>query len=470
MTDAVPEIPPAVSAESAPVPAPPVPTEAPKQRKLFRWWGIICLLAAFVLFLIVLPFIVQPWVLGKIRNGLAANGWELTPESTLAFSLYGANLHGEKLVLRMIQKGADGSQAQVATADRLHAEFAIFESLTKSDVVIQELAIEGMTGNLRRGPDGRIQTLPPEEKDESGPGYDWSTVDWAGWYEKAMEKYRQRQAEQEQAKQEEPKPGEPAKDPEPVPESARPEPEADIEWPKASKIQPLPKAGRHVPRVVIRKLAVSGSAVKLPDESPFEVTKFRVDGTDVCLRQDAGETMKLAGQATTTGAGDVTIDLLRKPDDTGSLKIAAPAVPIEALSHPGIAGRSLAKYGASGMADVVIDNSWTGWDLAGLVQAKVTGLTMKPTAPDQQTTQVAAAVNALKGKPITWPVKLGGSLYAPTIADSGVDDVLKGGVLDAAKSIAGDKARAEIDKQLDKNPKAKEAADKLKGLLPGQKK
>ena len=469
MTDAVPEIPPAVPVEGAP--APETPPEAPKKRRLFRWWGIICLLVAVVLLLVVLPFIVQPWVLGKIRNGLAANGWELTPESQLSFSLYGATLHGDKLVMRMIKKGADGSQAQVATADRLHAEFAVFESLTKSDVVIQELAIEGMTGNLRRGPDGRIQTLPPEEKEESGPGYDWSKVDWAGWYEKAMEKYRQRQAEQEQAKKEqESKPGEPAKEPEPVPESARPEPEPDIEWPKASKIQPLPKAGRHVPRVVVRKLAISGSAVKLPDESPFEVAKFSVTGNNVSLRQDAGETMDLKGQATTKSAGDITIDLLRKPDDTGSLKIAAPAVPVEALSHPAIAGASVGKYGASGMADVVIDNSWTGWDLTGLVQAKVTGLTMKPTAADQQTTQVATAVNAMKGRPITWPVKLGGSLYAPKITDSGVDEVLKGGALDAAKSIAGDKAKAEVDKQLEKNPQAKEAADRLKNLFPSQKK
>ena len=469
MTDAVPEIPAPAPVEGASAPA--TPPEAPKKRRLFRWWGIICLLVVAVLLLVVLPFVVQPWVLGKIRNGLAANGWELTPESQLSFSLYGATLHGEKLELRMIQKGADGSQAQVATADRLHAEFAVFESLTKSDVVIQELAVEGMTGNLRRGPDGRIQTLPPEKEDEkSGPGTDWSKVDWAGWYEKAMEKYRQRQAEQEQAKQQEPKPGEPAKQPEPVPESARPAPEPDIEWPKASKVQPLPKAGRHVPRVVVRKLAISGKAVKLPDESPFEVAKFSITGDNVSLRQDAGETMDLKGQATTTGAGDITLDLLRKPDDTGSLKIAAPAVPVEALSHPAIAGASIGKYGASGVANVVIDNAWTGWDLTGLVQAKVTGLEMKPTAADSQTAQVATAVNAMKGKPIIWPVKLGGTLLAPKVTDSGVDDVLKGGVLDAAKGIAGDKAKAEVDKQLDKNPKAKEAADKLKGLFPAQKK
>lgn len=447
------------------IPAPePAAVAAKPKPKLIRWGGLIALVAVTVLSLVALPWIVEPWVLGKLRNGLAANGWELTPESKLGFSVYGARLHGENLVMRMIAKGADGSQAQVATADRLNAEIALMESLTSSDAVIRELAIEGMTGNLRRGPDGRISTVPPEPDDKSGSGIDWAKTDWLGWYQKAMEKYKNRQEEQKK-QQEEAKKNPPGEKPKPVDETQRPTPQPDVEWPKATKIQPLPKGDRHVPRVVIRTLKISGKAVKLPDESAFEVTAFTVNGSNVAMRQDQGETMTLNAKATTTGAGDVTVDLLRKADETGTLKIAAPTVPVQALASPAISGDRLTKYGATGMANVTIDNSWTGWDLNGSLISQVSGLAMKPIDTDSQTLQVAQTVNALKGKPLAWPVKLGGTLFAPTITDSGVEAVLKGSAMDAAKGLAADKATEEATKQLDKNPQAKEAADKLKGLF-----
>ena len=452
---------------STPAPLTPESATPPKQR-LIRWGGLIALLVIGILSLAVLPWLVEPWVLNKLRNGLAANGWELTPESRIGFNLYGARLHGEQLVMRMIGMSADGTQAQVATADRLNAEVALWESLTSSDAVIKELAIEGMTGNLRRGPDGRISSAPPAPEDKSSSGIDWSKVDWASWYQKAMEKYKQRQEEQKQQQEEQAKKP-PGEKPKPVDEAQRPAPQSDIDWPKATKIQPLPKADRHVPRVVVRSLKISGKAIKLPDESAFEVTAFTIDGSNVALRQDLGETMTLQAKASTTGAGDITLDLLRKADDTGSLKIAAPAVPVQALTSPTIAGDRLTKYGASGMANLTIDNAWTGWDLNGSVVSQVTGLSLQPTVHDQQTLQVAQTVNALKGKPLAWPVKIGGTLFAPTITDSGVEAVLKGSALDAAKGLATEKATEEatkqIDKQLDKNPQAKEAADKLKSLF-----
>ena len=452
-----------------PTPSPePKPESKPKPKpKVIRWGGLVALLVVVVLSLFVLPWVVEPWVLGKLRNGLAANGWELTPESKVGFSLYGARLHGENLVLRMIEKGTDGSQAQVATADRLNAEIALMESLTSSDAVIRELAIEGMTGNLRRGPDGRISTVPPDPADKSGSGIDWGKVDWLSWYQKGMEKYKNRQEEQkkQQQQEEEAKKNPTAEKPKPVDEAQRPTAQPDVEWPKASKIQPLPKGDRHVPRIVIRTLKISGKAIKLPDESAFEVTAFTVNGSNVAMRQDIGETMTLTAKATTTGAGDVSVDLLRKADDTGSLKIAAPAVPVQALASPSISGDRLTKYGATGMANLTIDNAWTGWDLNGSVLSQVTGLAMQPTDQDSQTLQVAQTVNALKGKPLAWPVKLGGTLFAPSITDSGVEAVLKGSAMDAAKGLAVDKATEEATKQLDKNPQAKEAADKLKGLF-----
>jgi hypothetical protein len=458
------------AATPAPAPAP-QPAAAKAQQRLIRWGGLLALLVIAILSLAVLPWVVEPWVLNKLRNGLAANGWELTPESRIGFNLYGARLHGEQLVMRMINKSADGTQAQVATADRLNAELALWESLTSSDAVIKELAIEGMTGNLRRGPDGRISSAPPEPDDRPGTHLDWSKVDWASWYQKAMEKYKQRQEEQKKQQQEKEEQAKkpPGEKPQPVPESQRPRPQVDIDWPKATKIQPLPKADRHVPRVVVRTLKISGKALKLPDESAFEVTSFTVDGSNVALRQDLGETMTLVAKASTIAAGDIALDLRRNADDTGALKIAAPAVPVEALTSPAIAGDRLAKYGASGTANLTIDNAWTGWDLTGSVVSQVTNLALQPTVHDQQTLQVAQTVNALKGKPLSWPVKIGGTLFAPTITDTGVEAVLKGSALDAAKGLAQEKATEEaskqIDKQLEKNPQAKEAADKLKNLF-----
>ncbi len=450
-----------IASELVPVVLDPVPPAKPRPR-LVRWGGLIGLLVVGLIALVVLPWIVEPWVLGKLRKGLAANGWELTPESQLSFSLYGARLHGEHLEMRMIAKDATGAQAQVATADRLHAEIAVFESLTASDAVITELAIEGLSGNLRRGPDGRISTMPVDPEAAPNTG-DRSKVDWIGWYQKAMKKYQQRQ-DAERQKQEEEQKNPSSETPAPVDEAQRPAPQTDIDWPKATKVQPLPKGDRHVPRVVVRLLKISGKALKLPDESAFEVASFKVDGTNVALRQDAGETMTLQAKATTTGAGDVTFDLRRNPDDTGSLKIAAPAVPVQALASPAISGDRLTKYGAVGMADLTIDNAWVGWALTSSIVSQVSGLSLTPTVQDHETQQVAQAVNALKGKPIAWPVKIGGSLFAPTITDSGVDEVLKGSALDAAKGLATDKASEEATKQLDKNPQAKEAADKLKGL------
>lgn len=453
------------SIPESPSPDPIVDATKPKPKpKLIRWGGLIALIAVTVLSLVALPWIVEPWVLGKLRNGLAANGWELTPESKIGFSLYSARLHGENLVMRMIEKSADGSQAQVATADRLNAEIALMESLTSSDAVIREVAIEGMTGNLRRGPDGRISTIPPDEDDQSGAGIDWAKIDWLSWYQKAMEKYKQRQDEQKK-QQEEAEKNPQGDKPTPVDEAQRPAPQPDVEWPKATKIQPLPKGDRHVPRVVIRTLKISGKAIKLPDESAFEVTAFTVNGSNVAMRQDLGETMTLNAKATTTGAGDVTVDLLRKADESGTLKIAAPAVPVQALASPSISGDRLTKYGATGMANLAIDNAWTGWDLNGSILSQVSGLAMAPTDQDKQTLQIAQTVNALKGKPLAWPVKIGGTLFAPTITDSGVEAVLKGSAMDAAKGLAVDKATEEATKQLDKNPQAKEAADKLKGLF-----
>jgi len=75
----------------------------------------------------------------------------------------------------------------------------------------------------------------------------------------------------------------------------------------------------------------------------------------------------------------------------------------------------------------------------------------------------------LKGQPIRWPMKLGGTLISPRITDSGVDELVKGSVTDAVKGEAKDRATQEANKLLEKegakNPEIKQkATDLLKGL------
>jgi hypothetical protein len=224
--------------------------------------------------------------------------------------------------------------------------------------------------------------------------------------------------------------------------------------------------------VLIRKLSINGSQFGLPNATVFDVTAFSVKGTNVALDLLPGEIMTLAGHAETTGSGPMDVNLERKGGESGVLALKADKLPVEALASHAVAGDTLAPYGTKGVAKLDLTLGWTGWELAGTVESILTGLSLTPDKEaGDRARQVASAVNALKGRPIRWPVKLGGTLYAPTITDTGVETVLKEGAYDAAKGAAMDKAAEEagklLDQQGEKNPEVKKATDAAKGLLKG---
>ncbi len=455
-----------------------VPTEPTakvvKPPGFIRWWGFIALFVFILLVAVIAPLVIQAWVKRKIVNGLASQGWKLADPDALSVSVFSARVGGEALKVQLITTGED-----VVSMDRLNAQLALGDSWHLNDIVIQELAIEGLSGSLRRGPDGRVKAVEPDEpaKPDAKPG---TPIDWQKLYQQGMDQYQKysekKKAEQEAAKN---KPSETTKKPE------RPAPEFDVDWPKAQRYQPIPTEGRHIPRVVVRRLAVSGKGLPLPDESVFDITSFALEGTNVALRQDVGERMTLNAKVQTKGAGEISLAVVRKEDDTGSLSFQAPAVPLSALDSPAIGG-GLANSGLAGTAAVVSDNTWTGWLLDGDLTAKLTGLTLTPNAnTDDHLRQAAPIINALKGRTISWPVKLGGTLVKPTITDSGLQrviadnqDALKDALKEAAKAKLEEEKQKALKKgeeklndavkdQIQKNPEAQKAVDAGKDALKG---
>jgi len=439
----------------------PAPVEAdPKPKKkagLIRWWGFLLIFALVIATFVALPIFANSFVRAKITNGLASQGWELTPETDLDVSVFGARVTLTNVHLRAI-----GQTQDMLTMTRANAHLNVIDSILFGDIIIQELAAEGMQGTLRRGPDGRIPGEPPTADGSSGP-----PTDWKKYYEQIAERAKKWAEERKLKKQQEgeQKPGDkPA--PPPVQES-----EPDFEWPKATRYKPTPHADRRVPRVVIRVLKVSGTGFALPDDTPFDVKTFMIDGTNICARQDLNETMTLTGNAATAGAGQATFDFTRRGDETGALKLNVPAVPLASLRHPALAGEDIAKYGATGTASVEYASTWKDDDHLGHLSAMITGLALAPTAAAGGDVQKAAQiVNALKGKPVTWPMVLGGKIYAPTITDYGVDDLMKNAlsvdaVKEAAREAAMDKATEELNKRAEKDPNVKKGVDAFKGLL-----
>ena len=135
---------------AAPTPVAEIPA-VPKKTRLIRWWGFLLIFALVIAAFVALPIFANSFVRAKITNGLAAQGWELTPETDLDVSVFGARITLTNVHLRAI-----GQTQDMLTMTRANAHLNVIDSLMFGDIIIQELAAEGMQGTLRRGPDGRI--------------------------------------------------------------------------------------------------------------------------------------------------------------------------------------------------------------------------------------------------------------------------------------------------------------------------
>jgi hypothetical protein len=401
------------------------------------------------------PLVVEPWIVSKVKSTLAGQGLELTPESRLSVSLFGGAVTGTNLTVR-----ETGQSSDVFTATALNADVALIDSLTSGDVIIDSLVLEGLSGSLRRI-NGHIPGTPP---DESG-----KPIDWLGLGKQLLEWYKQYGPQDDGSTD----PADPGKKPEPTaPEEKVPaQPKPTFDWPDAQRYEPQPQPGKPWPRVLVRKLSISGKAMDLPDESPFDIAGFTVTGTNVALRLKADEVMDLKSDLTTKGSGPVALTITRQGGKTGTMRLSAKQVPIEALSAKNISGDVLTPYNAKGLADLMIDTQWTGWKQTSTLTSTLSGMSMQPDKDaGDLARQFAAAVNAFDGKPITWAPKLGGTLLAPVFTDTGMAS-LKASAVDAAKDKAIDEGKKQLDqqldKQLDKNPELKNATDKAKDLFKG---
>lgn len=434
---------------TAPAADPVVPAKTPG---LIRKSAVIVLLVVGVIGVGLFPLVVEPWIVGKVKSTLAAQGMELAEGSELSVSLFGGAVTGKDLKIR-----ETGLPADIYTATTLNADVALLDSLTSGDVVLDHLVIEGLTGSLRRT-NGNIPGLPPEE-----PG---KPTDWLGLGKQLLEWYKKYAPQDEDTAEQ---PAEPGKEPEPSkPEEKVPaQPKPTFDWPEATRYEPQPQPGKPWPRVLIRNLSITGTGVSLPDESPFDITGFSVAGTNVALRLKGDEVMDLKGDFTTKGSGPLALTVNRQGGKSGTMQLSAKQVSIEALSAKQISGDALAPYGAKGLADLVIDTQWTGWKQTSAVTSTLSKMTMQPDKDAGDVArQFAAAVNAFDGKPITWSPKLGGTLLAPVFTDTGMES-LKASALDAGKEKVIDEGKKQLEQQLDKNPAVKDATDKAKDLFKG---
>lgn len=429
---------------------------------LIRKSVVIILLVLVALGIASFPFVVEPWIVGKVRSSLIAQGLELSPDSTLAVSVFGMGIEGNNLKLR-----EKGGTEDVFTATKLSADVAVLDSITSGDVIIETLTLDGLTGSLRRKANGQVPIITPPDAPPGKP------TDWLGLAQQLMDWYRKYAAQDEKTADGKQPGGQPTPTVPPVTEQP-------TDWPQAVKYKPTPGAGGHWPRVLVRSLSISGGKLGLPDDSPFDLTGFSVKGTNVALRLHADEVMTLVANLIPHGSGPFDLDLNRKGGQTGTMKLSAKALPIEALASKAISGDKLAAWGASGIADFSLDANWTGWDLAkSPLAGALSKLKLQPTKEaGNGAREVAEVVNAVDGRPLRWVPTLGGKLFAPVFTDSGLD-ALKSSAMAAGKDAAIDKGKEKLleeggkqaDKLIEKNPQLKQGADAAKdatkGLLKG---
>jgi len=413
---------------------------------------------ALLVLLALVPLVIEPWLSSKVRSAAGLAGLEIAPETQIAVSLFGGRITITKLDLREYVEGKPRSLMQADTAE-LDADVL---ACLGGDIVLDNVVLEGASGDFRRRGDGTIPliTPPPEERG----GIDWSKLDWWEYARKAYEYHqnRDKDADATEAQPTSATPAKPAKPP-------RQRPAHD--WNGAHTYEPEPGPAGPAMRVLIRRLSASGRDIQLPDDTPFAVTSFTVKGLNLGWgRHEQGTDWGLDVQTQTRGAGTLNLGF-----GAGRAKVNALALPLQALAHPALAGETIARHGASGLADVVLDLRWAE-RLDGTVQAKITGLKLAPQAPSQQEAQVAQIVNRLDGKPLDWTMKLGGTPQDPQVTDNGLTALVKDSLGDAAKQAAIDEGGKLLNEQLRKNDKVQQlqkneevqkAQEKAKDLLKG---
>lgn len=450
MSDAPPAPPAPTPAPAADAP-PPQPSAKPiKKPGILRPSGIILLVLLVLGGWLSVPWVIEPWLIRQVEGTLADMGLEVGPETTWELQLFGGKLRADALDLR---ETYEGETRTVLAATTLEIDLGLL-GMVGGDVIIDSLIATGVSGDFRRRGDGTVPlTLP----DESGEGIDWSKVNWFDYLQRAYSWWEERDRAAKEARE----------DPDAQPEQP-PVAKRDPSWEGSRRYEPVLPPG-YGPRVLIRHLEVAGSGVKLPDDSAFEIAGFTLKGSNVCVIQLNDELMTLRAELTTVGTGPVVFDLERKAGDDGQLTLTASGVPVAALADPKLSGDALAPYQPSGTTDIDLRATWSAADLDGGLTSTISGFDFVPPPGDTTAQQLHQVTSRLDGRPLTWPVRFGGSLGSPRITDTGVDDLIKGSlkdaVTDAVKEEATQKVTEEATKQLEANPELQKASDRFKNVL-----
>lgn len=435
-----------------PDPAAPAADAAPRKVRILRPSAIIVLLVLAVVLVCLVPFVVEPYVVGRVKAGLAAANLHLGPETKVDLSVFGGRLRFEKL--RLIEEHK-GERNEVFSADEATADIALMDSIRNGDAIIDRMVVTGAQGSLKRRSDGTVPMIPPPE---DGSGTDWSKVDWYGYGKKVVEYLKKKREEQKKQEEEERRKQEPGQDP----QQPAPQPTSPPDQPKAVHYKPRPAPGQRGPRLLIRDLQITGTRFGMPDDTPFEVTSFSVTGKDVTGVQLAEETMTLKAKVATRGAGAFDLDLTRSPGDVGGISVEALDLPLQVLADPQVGGGELAQYRPQGTGRLTFRSGWNDWDLTG---GTLVGLIRNfdfaaPADASKEVQQVASLVKKAKPAELTWPMKIGGEIYAPRITDAGLDDVGKNLAGSALKQGAQELQQRGLQ-ELNENKQVQDAQQEL---------
>ena len=421
---------------SAPAAAPAAP---PRKPRWFRAWAWLLILLFLIGSALLVTVLADGWLRSAVVSAAARAGLELDPASDLSVSLLDARVHGTEIRFTALN---DPARAEVLRIAAFDADLALLDSLGEGSLVIESLVATGVRGDLRKR--GTWQPLP-EAEEPSEPG---KPIDWERYYRLTMEQLKQwsEQREAEKKKQEEEAKLPPEQRPKPPPAQDRPA----EDWPKARRFDAPPEVkARQWPRVVVRHLAISGEAITIPHDSPLAITGFAVHGAALAMPLRGEEVMRLDGEVRTAQTAPAAFTLVRSATGAGSLDLTVPGFPLELLADRRLGGDRFARYGVGGSATAAISQTWQGWEMQGLLSATIADLRMHPTGGDKDLKRTADIVNRIK-TPIAWPVRYAGTMYAPTITDTGFQAAMSGALGGAAKELIADEAGKQVDKQVDK--------------------
>jgi len=409
--------------------------EAKRRRRIVRRSFPILVLILIAGMVAAIEWWFDPWIEGLIRGAIGGDGMVVAEETEVSASLLGASVVVEDFA---VHDDRGDERRTPYRAGRIAADLGLGATLAGPDVVIDELAVEGVVLDLRKREEGPLPGLPEEATAEDSPetGIPIDERDLLAWY-RETEKWRRRLAEWDWWEAEE----EAAEEPQP----------ADEAWGDAKRYVPPPSEDDPPGRIVVARLAASVVGITLPetveDEDGEDLLRFEsmeIEGEHLALHLFPGETMTLEGSGVTAGAGSCGFDCSFE-HDRGEVAFGWKGFPLALLSHPRLAGRKLDRYGISGRADCRIAVAWgPETPFGGTLVIDLHDLRLDPAAGTQPAaTRLAEALDRLDAETVTWKLAVAGDPSSPRVEDFGF-----GSLLDTVARLALERGKEELANRL----------------------